>query len=169
MTGLSPGPTRVETRVHRLAFEQAVARGHRLLDPRALEAVCAEEGLDHDHLLDAARSLAERRVLQLRTAGPLIALLRLTEEGFMGELLATHGDIDALHHRIMDALRAEQHHGRLGEPFDLAGAVDEAPLVVEALLDDLRRRGELVFTPISGHRVRIHRLGPAGEPPPRAG
>ncbi len=146
--------------VHRLAGEQALARGHRLLDPRALEAACACEGLSQDGLLEAAKALAEQRIMNVRTFGPsLINLLRLTEDGFRQHLVATRSDIDVVRGRLLDALREEAAQERLGEAFDMAGALAEPPLLVEVLLDELRDRGEVVFTPIPGGRVRIHRVG----------
>lgn len=146
--------------VHRLAGEQALARGHRLLDPRALEAACAAAGLDHDAFLAAAKALAEQRTMNVRTFGPsLINLVRLTEDGFRQHLVATRSDLDAVRRRLLDTLGDIAAQNRLGEAIDLAGMLGEAKLVVEVLLDDLRDSGEVVFTPVSGGRVRIHRVG----------
>lgn len=146
--------------VHRLAGEQALARGHRLLDPRALEAACAAAGLDHDGFLDAAKALAEQRVMNVRTFGPsLVNLVRLTEDGFRQHLVATRSDIDDVRRRLLGALGEEAAQNRLGEALDLAGRLHEPKLLVEVLLDELRDRGEVVFTPITGGRVRVHRVG----------
>ena len=146
--------------VHRLAGEQALARGHRLLDPQALETTCAAAGLDHDGFLRAAKALADQRVLNVRTFGPsLITLVRLTEDGFRQHLVATRSDIDAVRLRLLDALGEEAAQNRLGEALDLAGRLNQPKLLVEVLLDELRDRGEVVFTPITGGRVRIHRVG----------
>ena len=60
-----------------------------------------------------------------------------------------------------DALRAEAAAGRLGEAVDLAAAVGEPSLVVEVVLEELRRGGNLVYHPVPGRRVRVHRVGPA--------
>lgn len=147
--------------VHRLAGEQALARGHRLLDARALEAACAAVGVGHDEFIAAARALGDDDVVNVRTFGPsLVALLRLTERGFMDHLTATRSDLDAVRGRVASTLRAEAVAGRLGEALDLAAALGEAPLLAEVLLDELRTSGQVVFTPIPGHRVRIHRVGP---------
>ena len=165
MTGAPAGETATAL-VHRLAGQQALARGHRLLDPRALEAACARDGLGHDGFFEAATALAEQRILNVRTFGPsLINLLRLTEDGFRQHLVATRSDIDGLRGRILDALREEAAQKRLGEALALAGALGEPALLVEVLLDELRDRGEVVFTPIPGGRVRIHRVG---APPQRS-
>ncbi len=82
--------------VHRLAGEQALARGHRLLDPLALEEAATGEGVGRDRFLAAVLVLADRRVVDVHTfAGALITLLRLTEDGFRAHLAATRNDLDA--------------------------------------------------------------------------
>lgn len=152
-----PGPTAV---VHRLAGEQALAAGHRLLDGRPLEAACAEAGVDHDAFITALHELSATGVVNVRIFGSSVNILRLTEEGLAQHLGATRDDLAAVRARIMAALRAEADAGRLGQPLDLATQLGEPYLLVETVLDELRNRGELVFTPISGRRVRLHRVGP---------
>lgn len=145
----------------RLASEQAVARGHRLLDPAAMEAAWEVAGVGRDDALDALRSLAAQKAVNLRLFGASIALLRLTEEGLGRYLETARPDLDDVRARVHDALRAEEGAGRLGEAVDLAAAVGEPSLVVEVVLEELRRGGNLVYNPVPGRRVRVHRVGPA--------
>ncbi|MGI8686682.1 MAG: hypothetical protein ACR2MO_16595 [Acidimicrobiales bacterium] len=147
--------------VHKLAGEQALARGHRLLDPLALEAAAAGVGVDSDRFLAAILALAGARVVNVHTFGPssLITLLRLTEDGFVRHLTATRSDLDAVRGRVLDALRAQAGGSGLGQAVDLAGALGEPTLLVEVLLDELRGQGRLVFTNVAGGRFRIHRMG----------
>ncbi len=142
--------------VQRLAGGQALARGHRLLDPLALEEAATGEGVDHDRFLAAVLVLAGRRVVNVHTvAGSLITLLRLTEDGFRAHLAATRSDLDAVCQRLVDTLRAKP----LGAAVDLAEALGEPRLVVEVLLDGLRDEGRVVFTNVPGGLFRIHRFG----------
>lgn len=146
--------------VHRLAGEQAVARGHRLLDPAALEAAAAAEGVDRDAFLAALLALAGGRIVNVHTfGGSLVTLLRLTEDGFVAHLTATRGDLHKVRSRVADAVRAMADAGRLDQAVDLASDLGEPKLVVEVLLDELRNQGRLVFTNIPGGRFRIHRVG----------
>lgn len=152
--------------VHRLAAEQALALGHRLLDGRPLEAACADEGVDHDAFIAALRDLATAGIVNVRIFGSSVNILRLTEVGLAQHLAATRGDLDAVQARIKAALKAEAGAGRLGQPLDLAGQLGEPYLLVETVLDELRDRGELVFTPLTGGRVRLHRVGSPPLPTP---
>jgi len=155
-----PDPDEAAALVHRLAGEQAVARGHRLLDPRALEEAAAAEGVGHDRFLAAVLALAGERMVNVHTfASSLITLLRLTEDGFRHVLTTTRGDLDAVRRRLLDTLRAEAASESPGWTVDLAGVLGEPRLVVEVLLDELRDQGRLVFTNAPGGRFRIHRFG----------
>ena len=158
----APDPTAT---VHRLAAEQALAVGHRLLDGRPLEAACAAAGVDHDAFIASLQDLSAAGTVNVRIFGSSVNILRITEEGLAQHLAATRGDLDAVRARIRAALQVEADGGRLGQPLDLASLLDEPYLLVETVLDDLRDRGELVFTPLTGGRVRLHRVGP---PPLRA-
>ena len=158
------GPDATAT-VHRLAAEQALAAGHRLLDGRPLEAASAEAGVDHDTFIAALGDLAAAGTVNVRIFGSTVNILRLTEDGLAQHLAATRSDLDDVRARLAAALGAEAGAGRLGQPLDLAAQLGEPYLLVETLLDELRAGGELVFTPITGGRVRLHRVGP---PPLRA-
>ena len=155
--------------VHRLAGEQALAHGHRLLDPTELAASCATAGVDPERAVAALLALQDRRLVDVRTVGPaLVSQVRLTEDGFVRYLTATRGDLEAVRSRVSATLCAEMEAGRLGAAIDLAGMVGEPALVVGVLLDRMRHRGEVVFTPVTGHRVRVHRIGPPPDRPLRA-
>lgn len=121
--------------------------------------------MDHDAFIAALRDLSAAGTVNVRIFGSSVNILRLTEEGLAQHLAATRSDLEAVRFRILAALRAEADGGRLGHPVDLAAVLGEPYLLVETVLDDLRDQGELVFTPITGGRVRLHRVGP---PPLRA-
>lgn len=147
--------------VLRIAGEQAIAKGHRLLDPRSLADACGADGLTNEEYLAAIQALAEQRVINVHLfRGVSITLLRLTENGFALHLQASRTDLDAVRARVGTALETTVSEGQLGTVIDLAGALGEPPLVVETLLDELRDRGDLVFSLVAGRRVRIHRVGP---------
>lgn len=146
--------------VHRLAGEQALARGHRLLDADTLEAACAAAGIDRDRLAGAARRLAARQVLDVHFFGPSrITLVRLTTPGLAAHLEATRRDLDDLRRQVRAAVARAAAGGHLGTPLDLAAALGQPSLLVEVLLDELRDGGDLVFTPTTGGRVLLHRVG----------
>lgn len=146
----------------RLAGEQALARGHRLLDPVALERAWTAAGIGRDTALEALEDLAGDGLFDIRLFGPsLIALLRLTEEGLARHLESTRPDLDDVRGRVAGALRAEEAAGRLGEAVDLAAATGEPALAVEFVLEEMRRAGSLVYNPSTAGHVRVHRVGPA--------
>ena len=152
--------------VHRLAGEQALDRGHRLLDPRALEQTCAASGVDHDDFIEAVRAMGDDGTVNVRFFGPsLVNILRITVPGLLRHLEATRSDLDQVRATVAAALNAQAADGRLGDAVDLAGLLGEPYLLVETLLDELRDQGQLVYTPLSGGRVRLHRVG---APPLRA-
>lgn len=153
---------RADALVHRLAGEQALQRGHRLLDPVALEHAAGAAGLDRERFLAAVGHLAATGDVDVHLFGPsLVRLLRLTEVGLVRHLLTTYRDLDQVRARVLATIRAERDAGRLGEALDLAGMVGAPPLLVEVLLDQLRDRGDVVFTPLRGGKVRLHRVGRA--------
>ena len=152
--------------VHRLAGEQALDRGHRLLDPRALEQSSAANGVDHDAFIEAVRVLGDDGTVNVRFFGPsLVNILRITVPGLLRHLETTRSDLGQVREAVAAAVRAQAAEGRLGEAVDLPALLGEPYLLVETLLDERRDRGELVYTPLPGGRVRLHRVG---APPLRA-
>lgn len=157
--------TAPDAEVLRLAGEQALARGHRLLDPATLESAWAAAGVEREAALDALQALAREGLMNVRMFGAsLVALVRLTETGLASHLEATRPDLDDVRRRVRDALRAQEAAGRLGEAVDLAGAVGEPALVVEFVLEEMRREGSVVYNPATTGRVRVHRVGRPGDP-----
>lgn len=144
--------------VHRLAAEQALASGHRLLDPVRLAAAA---GLGPDRFHAAVAALVAGRVLDAHTFGSLVTLARLTEAGLRAHLAATRPDLDGVRRRLAGLVEAEAAAGRLRRPLDLPGAVGEPALLVETLLDERRDAGDLVFSPAAGGRFVLHRVGRA--------
>lgn len=155
------------TTVLRLAGAQALAQGHRLLDPAALEAAAGAQGIGRNEVLAAVRVLRDDGSVNVRFCGDaLIAILRLTEAGMDRWLAAEGWDTDRVEDAVVGVLQAEAAAGRLGDELDLATAVGHPPLVVETVLERLRRRGEVVYNPVGGQRVRVHRIGALAPRPP---
>ncbi|MGH9179521.1 MAG: hypothetical protein ACRD0N_13330 [Acidimicrobiales bacterium] len=150
-----PGPAVVL----RLAGAQALAQGHRMLDSAALELAAGAEGIGHDEVVAAVQALRDDGSVNVRFYGDsLIAILRLTEAGVDRWLAAEGWDMEQVEREVVAVLRAEAAAGRLGDELDLAAALGRPPLVVETVLERLRRRGEVVYNPVRRQRVRVHRI-----------
>ena len=153
-------PEPADAAVLRLAGAQALAQGHRMLDPAALVAAAGAEGLGHDAVVAALRALRDDGSVNVRFYGDsIVAILRLTEAGVDRWLAAERWPMDQVERDVVAALQAEAVAGRLGDELDLAAAVGQPPLVVDTVLERLRRRGQVVYNPVRGQRVRVHRIG----------
>jgi hypothetical protein len=146
--------------VLRRAGEQAVAAGRTFLDHDALERSCGVDGLDHDEVFAALQELADTGLVNMHFVEPSrITLLRLSDRGIRSYLTDVRPDLDDVRARMLAALRDETVPWQDGRAVDLAGALGEPPLVVEVLMEDLRRDGGVVFSKAFGGRLRVHRLG----------
>ena len=144
-----------------LGGAQALAAGHTLLDPLTLEDAARGRGLTHNDLFEALQTLVHAGLVDMRFVKPsLVTLLRLTPAGVRGHLAATRPDLADVRSRVLAALREGAVGWQGGAPVDLAAAVGEQFLVVEVVMEDLRREGRVVFSPAPGRRLRVHRLVP---------
>ena len=146
----------------RLAGRQAVAAGHRLLDPRRLEREAAGTGAGAEAFAAAVSELVDARRADARLSpSGKVAMMRLSEAGLRHHLEAEGTPVARVVPRVVAALRTDEAGWAGNRAVDLAAAVGEPPLVVEAALEDLAARRLVVFSRAPGGRVRIHRLSPA--------
>ncbi|MGH9225334.1 MAG: hypothetical protein ACRD2W_16480 [Acidimicrobiales bacterium] len=138
-----------------LAVELALSTGTRMVEPPAIEAAAAAEGIGHDRLFAALVELRGRELVQLATAEPSqVVLLAVTNAGLRAHLRATRQDLADIEQRLARAAAAAAGQGAVS----LAEEVGEAPLLVECLLDDLVSKRRLIYSKAPGRRFRIHRL-----------
>lgn len=115
--------------------------------------------MTHDDLFGALQALVQAGLVDMHFVKPsLITLLRLTPAGVRSHLSATRPDLAEVRRRVLASLREGAVGWQGGAPVDLASAVGEQFLVVEVVMEDLRREGQVVFSPAPGRRLRVHRM-----------
>ncbi len=140
--------------VLRIAGDQAVAAGHKMLDHVALKATCEDAGLSHDEWFGGLVELREQNLVQMRDYDGQVALLQLTQPGLWAYLTRNRADLADVTERLLDVLDGVEANIAL----PLGAEVDTSPLLVEAVLDHLAGRGMVVFSRVGADSFRIHRF-----------
>ena len=139
----------------REAGRQAMEAGHRLLDHVELEARCARAGVGHDDFFAALVTLRQEHAVNMRHVEPSrVALLQLTPAGLGRFLTLTRPDLDEVRARLISLAAAAEPN--VSAP--LAADLGESPLLVEFLLDEMARQGQVVASRIGRDLFRIHRV-----------
>lgn len=137
------------------AAELALSGGTRMVEPGVLEAACAGRGLDHERCFTALVALRDAGMLQL-AASPTtqVVLVALTDGGVLRYAETARPDMQDVRERIGSAAAGAVGQGAV----DLAAEVGEPPLLVECILDQWVREGQVVYSRATGRRFRIHRF-----------
>jgi hypothetical protein len=140
--------------VLRIAGEQAMAAGHKMLDHAAVTEACEAAGLSHDEWFGGLVELREQKLLQMRDYEGKVALLALTQPGVWAYATRNRADLADLTERLLDLLDGTEPNVAL----PLGAELGESPLLVEAVLDHLAGRRMVVFSRIGTDSFRIHRF-----------
>jgi hypothetical protein len=140
--------------VLRLAGEQAVEAGHRMLDHVALAEACDKAGLAHDEWFGALVDLRATGVVQMRDYDGQVALLQLTQAGLWAYASRFRADLADVTERLLDRLDGAEPNMAM----TLGADLDVPPLLVEAVLDHLAGRRLVVFSRLATDTFRIHRF-----------
>lgn len=150
--GMVPAPMEPTEAVLAAAGAQALAAGRRFLDHVAVRRACA--ALTDDEWFSALVALRERRLVQMRDYDARVAMLSITPAGVQAAAALLRPDLEAVRARLLDLLPATDPHA----VYDLGARLDESPLLVEALLDQLVAEKRVVFSRVGTDAFRIHRF-----------
>ena len=137
-----------------LAGHQALAAGHKMLDPAALTGACEAAGMSHDEWFAGLVELREQKLVQMRDYDGKVALLALTQPGLWAYVTRARPDLADVTERLLDILDGVE--ANVAVP--LGADLGESPLLVEALLDHLAGRRMVVFSRVGADSFRIHRF-----------
>jgi len=140
--------------VLRIAGEQAMAAGHKMLDHAALTATCEGAGLTHDEWFGGLVELRAQKLVQMRDYDGQVALLQLTQAGLWAYVTRNRADLADVTERLLDVLDGVEANIALPLGADLG----VSPLLVEAVLDHLAGRRMVVFSRAGADSFRIHRF-----------
>lgn len=140
--------------VLRLAGDQALAAGHRMLDHAALRRACEDGGVSGDEWFAGLVELRTCGLVQMRDYDGQVALLQLTPAGVWAHLVASRADLADVTERLLDILDGVEPNVAVPLGADLG----EPPLLVEALLEHLAGRRMVIFSRIGADSFRIHRF-----------
>jgi hypothetical protein len=140
--------------VLRLAGDQALAAGHRMLDHVALARACEAAGLAHDAWFAGLVELRDRKLVQMRDYDGKVALLQLTHPGLWAYVTANRADLADVTERLLDLLDGAEPNMAMTLGADLG----VAPLLVEAVLEHLAGRRLVVFSRLGADTFRIHKF-----------
>jgi len=140
--------------VLRLAGDQALAAGHKMLDHVALKQACEAAGMRHDEWFGGLVALREQGLVQMRDYDGKVALLALTQPGLWAYATKERADLADVTERLLDILDGVE--ANVAVP--LSAELGESPLLVEALLDHLAGRRLVVFSRVGADSFRIHRF-----------
>lgn len=141
-------------RVLRLAGEQALAAGHRMIDHVALKASCEAAGLTPDEWFGGLVELRSEGRVQLRDHEGKVALLQLTPAGVWAYLTRNRADLADVTEALLDLLDGAEPNVALA----LGQELGQSPLLVESVLEQLAGRRQVTFSRIGPDSFRIHRF-----------
>jgi hypothetical protein len=140
--------------VLRVAGDQAMAAGHKMLDQAAVTKACAAAGLTHDEWFGGLVELREQKLVQMRDFDGKVGLLALTERGLWAYATRNRADLADVTERLLDILDQVEPNIALA----LGAELGESPLLVEAILDHLAGRRLVIFSRVGADSFRIHRF-----------
>ena len=140
--------------VLRIAGDQALVAGHKMLDHVALRRTCEAKGLTHAEWFGGLVQLRTEGLVQLRDYDAQVALLQLTQAGLWAYVTRARADLADVTERLLDRLDGVEPNIALSLGADLG----ESPLLVEAVLDHLAGRRMVVYSRVAGDSFRIHRF-----------
>jgi hypothetical protein len=140
--------------VLRLAGNQALAAGHKMLDAAAVKAACEAAGMSHDEWFGGLVELRDQKLVQMRDYDGKVALLALTQPGVWAYVTKARPDLADVTERLLDVLDGVE--ANVAVP--LGAELGESPLLVEALLDHLAGRRLVIFSRVGADSFRIHRF-----------
>ncbi len=140
--------------VLRVAGDQALAAGHKMLDHVALKQACEAAGMSDDEWFGELVELREQKLVQMRAYDGKVALLALTQVGVWAYVTKARADLADVTERLLDILDGVE--ANVAVP--LGAELGESPLLVEALLDHLAGRRLVVFSRVGADSFRIHRF-----------
>ncbi len=134
--------------------DQALAVGHKMLDHVALKETFEAAGLTHDEWFGGLVDLREQKLVQMRDYDGKVALAALTQPGVWTYATRFRADLADVTERLLDVLDGVEPNVAMA----LGAEVGESPLLVEAVLDHLARRGIVIFSRVGADSFRIHRF-----------
>ena len=140
--------------VLRVAGDQAMGAGHKMLDAAAVTTACAGAGLTSDEWFAGLVELREQKLVQMRDYDGNVAMLALTQAGVWSYVTRNRPDLADVTERLLDILDGAESNIALPLGADLG----ESPLLVEAVLDHLAGRRMVVFSRVGADSFRIHRF-----------
>jgi hypothetical protein len=140
--------------VLRVAGEQAMAAGHKMLDQAAVREACEAAGLTHDQWFAGLVELREQKLVQMRDFDGKVGLLALTMPGVWAYATRNRPDLADVTERLLDVIDQVEPNVALA----LGAELGESPLLVEAILDHLAGRRMVVFSRVGTDSFRIHRF-----------
>ena len=140
--------------VLRVAGDQALAAGHKMIDHVALTQACEAAGMSHAEWFGGLVELREQKLVQMRDYDGKVALLALTQPGVWAYVTRFRPDLPDVTERLLDILDGVEANVAVALGADLG----ESPLLVEALLDHLAGRRLVIFSRVGADSFRIHRF-----------
>lgn len=140
--------------VLRVAGDQALVAGHKMLDHVALKRACEANGMAHDEWFGGLVQLRDRKHVQMRDYDGQVALLQLTPTGLWAYATSARADLADVTDRLLDLLDGAEPNVAL----TLGADIGESPLLVEAVLDHLAGRRLVVYSRSGRDSFRIHRF-----------
>ncbi len=140
--------------VLKVAGNQALVAGHKMLDHVALKEACEAQGLSHEEWFGGLVELREQKLVQMRDYDGKVALVALTQPGLWAYATRFRADLADVTERLLDVLDGVEPSIALS----LGAELGESPLLVEAILDHLVGRRLVIFSRVGADSFRIHRF-----------